>query len=399
MKSTTKFPRRRQRGMALIASIGMLFTVAFLGVALMAQAVSSTRLSGHRRNETAAFNLAEAGIYQGRECLIENSYYTGENNTALGSGSFTVSVSTPTGKYWQRLIQSVSSVREVTGNNANGRVTALVDTSVTPTVFNYSILTKDPLSMSGQLSTSSGDTPPWIGAGTQTHRGDVHSNSTSLLAINISGTPTIDGRVSTVGGFSVGSTGISVQNAAPAVPFPTLDTAYLKQSIQSTYGSMTAQSVSGGTLHVQGVINGNLTSSGQATVSIDGPLYVTGNINLSGGGGFIYNTTNPLIIADGSIAISGNTVLSSTSAPYPNAMIATLSNSGSAVTISGGAQVVGSIFAPNGTTSLAGGSQLFGSIATKGYSQSGGAIVRRNTSYVTPPAFTGAAKILYWQER
>ena len=81
------------------------------------------------------------------------------------------------------------------------------------------------------------------------------------------------------------------------------------------------------------------------------------------------------LIAEGSINISGNTVLSSTSAPYPNAMFATLSNSGSAVTVSGGALVVGSFYAPNGTTTLSGGSQIFGSIATKGYAQSGGSLL------------------------
>lgn len=109
-------------------------------------------------------------------------------------------------------------------------------------------------------------------------------------------------------------------------------------------------------------INGNLTVSGGGTLTITGNLWVTGNINLSGGGKIrlasSYGTDDGVIVADGTVIISGggNANGSGTTGSY--LMILTTNTSTvSAASVDGGSGAV-ILYAPYGTLSLSGGASL-----------------------------------------
>ena len=77
----------------------------------------------------------------------------------------------------------------------------MFDTASNPPIFGFSVTTKDAMTFSGGAITGSSDTPRWLGVGTQTHHGGIQSNSSSRLAVTLSGTANLDGQVNAVGGI------------------------------------------------------------------------------------------------------------------------------------------------------------------------------------------------------
>ena len=108
-------------------------------------------------------------------------------------------------------------------------------------------------------------------------------------------------------------------------------------------------------------IVGNLTVSGGGVFTVTGTLWVTGNITLNGGGRIqlasSYGTNDGVIVADGTVTISGggNATGSGTSGSY--LMMLSTSTSTSAISISGGAGAV-IAYAQNGTIAISGGASL-----------------------------------------
>jgi hypothetical protein len=91
----TMFTTRRRtahRGQLLILAI-VFFAILFaLSAAFVSSAVTYTKFGRHEVARAQALALAEAGIDKAVYELNQNSGYTGESNTPLGAGTFTVSV-------------------------------------------------------------------------------------------------------------------------------------------------------------------------------------------------------------------------------------------------------------------------------------------------------------------
>ncbi|MEK7564168.1 MAG: hypothetical protein AAB510_01190 [Patescibacteria group bacterium] len=108
-------------------------------------------------------------------------------------------------------------------------------------------------------------------------------------------------------------------------------------------------------------IVGNLTVSGGGTLTITGTLWVTGNIILNGGGSIIlsssYGANDGVIVADGTITISGGGHATGSGISGSYIMMLTTSSSTSAASISGGAGAV-IIYASQGTIAISGGASL-----------------------------------------
>lgn len=110
----------------------VLFSTAILGYV-------STNLKSESQNiaKVQALQLAEAGMDKAAYELNQDSDYTGESNTALGSGIFTVSVSTVNSS-----TKSVTSTGYVP-NNTNPKATRVVKTRLTISnnviAFNYGV--------------------------------------------------------------------------------------------------------------------------------------------------------------------------------------------------------------------------------------------------------------------
>jgi hypothetical protein len=127
-----------------------------------------------------------------------------------------------------------------------------------------------------------------------------------------------------------------------------------------TYTGNYAVGYAGATLGPKKIV-GNLTVSGGGILTVTGTLWVTGSITLNGGGSIklasSYGTNDGVIVADGTIDISGGAYATGSGTTGSYIMIATTNSSDTAASISGGAGAV-IMFAPNGTLSISGGASL-----------------------------------------
>lgn len=108
-------------------------------------------------------------------------------------------------------------------------------------------------------------------------------------------------------------------------------------------------------------IVGNLTVSGGGTLTVTGTLWVTGDIILNGGSltklSSSYRSNDGVIIADGTVTVSGGGHATGSGDSGSYIMLLSLSDSTSAVTISGGAGAV-IAYAMRGTLTVSGGASL-----------------------------------------
>jgi hypothetical protein len=150
-------------------------------------------------------------------------------------------------------------------------------------------------------------------------------------------------------------------------------------------------------------IVGNLTVSNGGILTVTGPLWVTGNITLDGGAlielASSYGTNDGVILADGTITISGGGHATGSGTTGSYIMMLTTSSSTSAASISGGAGAV-IVYAPNGTINITGGASLKEATGYKMYIDGGSSITYEsglsNNNFSSGPS--GTWSIDTWQE-
>ena len=80
-------------GMALILALGVLAVLTALSTALLTGFHASLRQAQNRQRQTQCLDIAEAGIEKALiELRFDPTFYTGEQDTPLGDGTFTVAV-------------------------------------------------------------------------------------------------------------------------------------------------------------------------------------------------------------------------------------------------------------------------------------------------------------------
>lgn len=371
----------KKAGTALLTSIIAVFIVSIIGFSLLAMSESGARLSYHRRDEQQAFDIADAGFQQAMKSLEEDSSYAGQSNTQFGPGSFTVKVSNGTSSQY-KLITSTGVVSGAEGTTASQVVRGMVDLGSPPQIANYALVAKGPISMSGG---SLIDSTPNLDVG----------NIASNTSIDMSGGTTVRGTASAAGpiktsGSATADAGLFA-NAKPVV-FPTVDLTSVKAAASAygvTNGNLTASS--GQTVIAKGLINGNINISGTGALVIQGPVWVTGKVNLSGssysGAGSLY--------AEGDVNISGNSGLSI--ADTTQMAIVALASDNGALNVSGSSRVGGAVYVPNGLLSLSGSATVFGSLAANNVNLSGSMHITRNTNQQWPSEFS-KPKLAYWTQ-
>lgn len=115
---------KRQRGALLIIAVVLIVVIGFLSAVVTSLSVGQVDADQDYARSTEALYLAESGLERGIYQWLQNpSAYTGEGPTALGSGTFTVTVSTTdaTGAPLpsnQRRIDSVGQVATAGGSAA-----------------------------------------------------------------------------------------------------------------------------------------------------------------------------------------------------------------------------------------------------------------------------------------
>ena len=169
-------------------------------------------------------------------------------------------------------------------------------------------------------------------------------------------------------------------------------------------GTVGSQSLSG-TGNVLGPkkINGNLTISNSAQLTVTGTLWVTGNLTLSNNAivrlSSAYGASDGMIIVDGVSTLSNGSDFYGSGTTGSYIMLLSTSNSSSAVVLSNNATAV-IIYAPNGTAQLSNSAQVK-QITAKTVSLSNNAVVSYEQGIVNA-AFTsgpsGGYEIDTWRE-
>ena len=374
---TSPGPGRRGSTLSVVLPLTLMLSV--LALTVISLGLTGVRLSTQRQRSAQAFELAEAGFTQSVRSLSENTNYSGQGTTNLGEGSFQTTVTTSATNSNIRNIVSTGHVATVHGGYIERTLTGEADFQ--SGIFDYGIIVNKDGKVTGSTDISSSP---------QANKGDVHSNGD----LSIGGSSVIHGKATAVGTVTNNGTVTGgIQSNANPVPFPTYDTAALLAEAQAKGITTGDVSSSSGTTVLGGEIVGNLKTTSSAQITIDGILWVTGNVNLSGqsyGG-------NGILVCEGTISLSGGSGF--TGSETNSLLIITLSSASPALTVGGGATVRAAVYVPNGGTKISGTSMIYGAVATKTLDLTGGLDLIRDTNFHTGQDLATGPRVRYWQEQ
>jgi hypothetical protein len=373
-----------RRGSALVTVLCVAMALVALGSTLITLSVHAMRRSTHRADVAMASSLAETGLRHGFNLLLQDSSYPGQGNTWFPGGQFRVERSESAAPGLVTLT-GIGRVRSLEGGYLERRVMGTVSMTGADPAWTFAVFTKGNQTYSSNFQAGSSDAPGPIHAnGSIGFSGDsiLYGKATAAGDITWSGNPTFHN------GYK---TGVSTK------PFPTVDVAALRSEAAGNGIHTGDLSFSGDTeIHLSGKINGNLSISGNPRIVLDGPVWVTGEINISGNAVL----GNGLLMGDGRIIISGSggTTAEPDALPENNLALVGLGTGNDAVTINGSPGITGGIYAPDGGVTIDGNPPILGSILADRLYSSGEGRVNVNESYQPPPAFADRPKMVSWQE-
>ena len=316
-------------GQILIVGIIFMTVILILSAALFSRVTNYIRFNSNDITREQATNLAEAGLEKALWQLNQTAgSYTGETGTALGTtGTFEVAITNKSSN-----LKTITSTGHVP-NKANPRAKRTIKVDVN--------LSNEQISFRYAVQVGTGGLTM---ANSSKIVGNVYSNK-SGESITGSGTSSIQGdayAVGTVSSPDPSITGIKRENQ-PASDMPTIN--YQEWIDAATLDGSNTQicsptcNISSNTSIGPKKYAGNLTISNNATVTITGPIYVTGNLIISQGGTQIkldegFESSSTTLLVDGTIAISQGATFNTTSAnPKGYILVATRSTSPTAVSL------------------------------------------------------------------
>jgi hypothetical protein len=336
----------------VIILLALVFFAVFLTVAtaLVSYAVQYSVGERHAVAATQALLLAEAAIDQASYQLNTNPSYTGETNTSLGAGTYTIAVTSIDG-----------ATKQITA-------TAYVPNSTAPTAWKRirTKVVKDSSWVTFYYGTQAGQ-GGLIMANNSALIGNLYANG-NIVGSNgayITGDAFVAGPTGSISNVCIGGVGGSCTSPTPGIaqahtvtgstvtstlycqvgssnnkacntsrPDPDIEPLPIDADNITTWKNDAAAgtvingdyTISSGAVTLGPTkINGNLTISGNADVTLANTIWVTGNVSFAGTGGGshvklanTYGAQSGLIIADGLISIGNNVAFqdSGTSGSY-----------------------------------------------------------------------------------
>ncbi|MFA5942348.1 MAG: hypothetical protein WC798_01610 [Candidatus Paceibacterota bacterium] len=269
------------RGYILLLSLvflGILFTIA---TAYLNFVTSSARSTRYNVENVQALSLAEAGIDAAISQLNLSANYTGEADTPLGAGTYTVVVSNVNTNTKQ--ITATGFVPDAENSRATKTVTVLANINTTVVSFRYGaqvgaggLIMSNNARIEGNLYTDG----PISGSGVITGDAVAAGSTTTISGITVQGTARAHSLSNcTVGGDAYYQTISNCSVAGTQHPGST-DSTSEAMPISDTQINAWEAIAAAGT-----VINGNYTLNGSQTfgpAEIQGDLVVNGTLLLSG---------------------------------------------------------------------------------------------------------------------
>jgi hypothetical protein len=379
-------------------TIPIVIAVGLLGMAMLMRGVHELRLEERQLAGQRALVLAEGGLAQAVINLRTPTDTTDDVTSRTLSGG-TFQVDTPMTQLgpqrWQVVARGVSG----TSQRAVESVFELQPQSV----FQFPLFGEQQINISGNAITDSYDSrlgpynddasSPGYNAG---HNGDIGTNATSPGGITVGGSIFVDGQL--VVGPGVADPATVVTNYDPAFvtggtdppsdtqdvtslpltfPFTSVTVPQGLSCLDHTVSSQTVEVLSPGTycynnLVIQG--NATFTASGQVTI------YVTGYLNAQGNSTFG-------VAAD------------------PGQMVVLMPSSGGVVieqgTLQGNTAFYGAVYAPDSEITISGNAEIYGSVVAQQVNVSGNAAIHYDEALGVSSQVTNLSRatLIAWWER
>ncbi len=362
MRITKKNNKGREKGIALIATLGLISSLSILAVSLMAVSLVELQSSERYENRMAAFHAADGGIDQTIVNLRTNRAYAGVPTTNYTAGR-------TTGTYSTTVTQSISNANVYTIASSGGvgtgtgsygfqqrNITAMVEMA-SQSGGGSAFFSNGAIQLSGNATTDAYDSR--LGPYSQTNKsneGHIGTNTTQAGYVMMSGNARVNGNLTIGPG---GNPLTATQISGNAVITGT-------RSAATALTPMTAVTIPSGLAS-----SGALSVAGNDTVTLGAGTYSYTSISVSGNGKLIV-TGAATIYVDGNVSISGNGVGTAQNLP-PNL---TLNVKGTrTVTVSGNGDFYGKIYAPQSSISVTGNGALFGAFTGSSFADSGNGMI------------------------
>lgn len=280
----------QEEGFALISAIVFLMLILVLGSSLVQQAVQELHTATRAKKETAAFNLAEAGIdyaawklYYSPTTLLPVTW----TRSNLGTGTFSVTASPYGGSAAAIQLLSTGTTQ---GWNSQVKVVGNFLTtgpSKQNAVFDYAMFSNADASFVGGL--------------------DVTGNAFANGSFDLKGAAKVSGNVGATGNVTVqGSAGVGgqIQQRQAKVPMPVVDMQYYRNKASLILAAGPIPSKIDGVV----IIDGPLSLHGQTTITGKGVIVVNGDVTINAGTVVDVSSESDefAIVTNGSVKINGN---------------------------------------------------------------------------------------------
>lgn len=405
-------PRRTDRGSAIITVLVLAAVTAVIASGFMFRSAQEARLATRAYFDSAALNLAEAGIEEGLYAANSGGLSSG-NGWTLASGSSTDYVKTissgfdfqqATGAIYIRVDAPASSAPTVTATgviNIPQQPKLLKQLRVTGTgprkLFANGIVTKGLVTFSGSADIDSYNSSlgPWNAV---TNRGDLATVATDAT-VQVSNNAYIYGYVATNGvAPNVGATGRIYGATSPANP--NVDPSRVRTDFNINLTDATAPtttSISLGSLSSSITLprpgdtpgtNGRYLYRASA-MELDGNsvLTINGPVDLISAADAVVNGTAQIVVSSsassslnlyspGTITINGNGMINGTGNPSKVTIWGTKPSTGTqSMEINGSAEFVGTVYAPNANITVNGAAGFSGAIIGKTVTVAGNSMI------------------------
>lgn len=292
----------------------LLLTLVFLGVFSTIATAYFSFITSYARSENVvianaqAFALAEAGIDAAAYQLNQNPSYTGETNTALGNGVFTISVASIDGS--SRRITSTGYVPNSTNPIATKTIKATVGINNSVVSFHYGVQAGNggfSLNNSSRIIGNVFSGGPVIGDGGNYVYGDVISSGVDGLVYGIHATSSVYAHTIGMAGQNtivdknayyvsrintiVNGTSYPDSLDQPMVPLPISDDQISQWETYAEEGGEINSCDSNGNYIINSSVSlgpkkiacNLIIKSPSAILTVTGPIWITGNLSTQTG--------------------------------------------------------------------------------------------------------------------
>ena len=377
-----------RRGVVYLLSLGVVFLLAILSASMLMRSLTQVNVSQHAFNQASAFQLADAGLDQASINLR-----TADAADDVLTGTLPISTSS-TGTYTILSVVSLDpQTQQVTSRGVSSGQHRDVEAIIrlTPeSVFQFGLFGDQTVTVGGNASTDSYDSSAGpYDANNHHHDGDVGTNSAASGGVDVSGSIFVDGQIAVGPNVADPTSVVTGYN-------PSFITGNPKVVSVGAQFPMPDVIVPEGLTCVDHTVQGNTTE----TLAPPGP-YCYHNLTVEGGAIFTASGAVKIYLT-GKLSAKGNSTVGVIDQP---SQMRFLMATNSEVTlnegmVTGDNAFYGALYGPEASITVTGHAEVFGSIIAKNVNLQGSAWIHYDESLKnqTDISNTFHTKVVEWRD-